>query len=74
MRSALEVIQTDAVMKGEGNKEYRETSVATLELYLPKESQVSSNYLFLPNMFHNTQYSQEIFVFVIPHVCKEEER
>nr|XP_055038728.1 NEDD8 ultimate buster 1 [Misgurnus anguillicaudatus]XP_055038729.1 NEDD8 ultimate buster 1 [Misgurnus anguillicaudatus] len=41
VRSALEMIQSDAVMKGEGNKEYKETSVATLELLLPKEAQIS---------------------------------
>ncbi|XP_057179171.1 NEDD8 ultimate buster 1 [Triplophysa rosa] len=39
VRSALEIIQSEAVMKGEGNKEYKETSVATLELHLPKETQ-----------------------------------
>ncbi|XP_056594580.1 NEDD8 ultimate buster 1 isoform X2 [Triplophysa dalaica] len=39
VRSVLEVIQSEAVMKGEGNKEFRETSVATLELHLPKETQ-----------------------------------
>lgn len=43
VRSVLEVIQSEAVMKGEGNKEFRETSVATLDLHLPKETQVSDD-------------------------------
>ncbi|XP_058252051.1 NEDD8 ultimate buster 1 isoform X2 [Hemibagrus wyckioides] len=34
---ALEAIRSQAVKKGKGNKTYRETNVATLELHLPKE-------------------------------------
>ncbi|XP_051543445.1 NEDD8 ultimate buster 1 isoform X2 [Myxocyprinus asiaticus] len=37
VRSALEKIRSDTVKKGEGNKEFKETSVATLELRLPRE-------------------------------------
>lgn len=63
VRSALEIIQSDAVMKGEGNKEYRETSVATLELHLPKETRVSEVsgpyslcYIILSKLFQNIIY------------------
>lgn len=35
--SALESIRTDTSQKDEGNKEFKETSVATLVLHLPKE-------------------------------------
>lgn len=35
--SALESIRTDTSRKDEGNKEFKETSVATLVLHLPKE-------------------------------------
>jgi len=35
--SCLEIIRSDTSRKDEGNKEFKETSVASLELHLPKE-------------------------------------
>uniref|UniRef100_A0A6Q2XZP3 UBA domain-containing protein n=1 Tax=Esox lucius TaxID=8010 RepID=A0A6Q2XZP3_ESOLU len=43
--SALESIRSQAVKRGMGNKTYRETCVATLELLLPKEGRKKKNYL-----------------------------
>lgn len=35
--SSLETIRSDTSRKDEGNKQFKETSVATLELHLPRE-------------------------------------
>ncbi|XP_067233808.1 NEDD8 ultimate buster 1 [Chanodichthys erythropterus] len=37
--SSLETIRSDTSRKDEGNKQFKETSVATLELHLPKEGE-----------------------------------
>lgn len=64
---ALESIRAQAVKRGKGNKTFRETSVATLELLLPRDSKkverCASSFphrvtpLSLLNFFPHTRFS-----------------